>query len=97
MPAKGLVHNDIFIFDGTNYDIWKICMLEYFRCLNPDIVQFLDMGFYFPKDPQNLSIEENINSYLDAQVSKVLINVVNCVVACSIMPFRSAHEIWTKL
>ena len=66
MSAKGLVHNDIFIFDGTNYDIWKICMLEYFRGLNPDIVQFLDMGFYSPKDPQNLSIEENINSYLDA-------------------------------
>jgi hypothetical protein len=30
MLARGLVHNDTFIFDGTNYDIWKIGMLNHF-------------------------------------------------------------------
>ena len=77
MSPKGLVHDDIFIFDGTNYDVWKIHMLNHFRAMDPNIVRFLDMGFSSPKDPQNLSIEENINPYLDDQVSKVLINVVS--------------------
>jgi hypothetical protein len=38
MSARGLVHNDTFIFDGTNYDIWKICMLNHFRDMDPNVV-----------------------------------------------------------
>jgi hypothetical protein len=30
MSARGLVHNETFIFDGINYDIQKICMLNHF-------------------------------------------------------------------
>ena len=55
------------------------------------------MGFSSPMDPQNLSLEEKTNSYLDAHVSKVLCLVVSYVVMCPIMPCRNAHEIWTKL
>jgi hypothetical protein len=57
------VHNDTFIFDGTNYDIWKICMLNHFRDMDPNIERILDMGFSPPKDSQSLSLEENGNSY----------------------------------
>ena len=72
MSARGLVHNKSFIFDGTNYDIWKVCMLDYFRSIAPNMEQILDMGFSSPMDPKNLSIEEKINSYLDDLSSKVL-------------------------
>ena len=58
MSARGLVHNDTFIFDGTNYDIWKIYMLNHFRVMDPNIERILDMGFSPPKDPQNLSLED---------------------------------------
>ena len=97
MSAKELVLNQKFIFDGTNYDVWKSHILDYFRGLHPNIEQILDMGFSSPMDPQNLSLEEKTNSYLDAHVSKVLCLVVIYVVMCSIMPCRNAHEIWTKL
>jgi hypothetical protein len=30
MSARGLVQKNTFIFDGTNYDIWKTCMLDLF-------------------------------------------------------------------
>ena len=59
--------------------------------------RILDMGFSPPKDPQNPSLEEKKNSYLDAQATKVHLHVVSHVVICSIMPHRSSHEIWTKL
>jgi hypothetical protein len=71
ISARGLVHNDTFIFHGTNYDIWKICMLNHFREMDPNIVRILDMGFSPPKDSQSLSLEEKINSYLNSRATNV--------------------------
>ena len=45
----------------------------------------------------NLSLEDEKNSYLDAQDSNVLFNVVSNVVFASIMPYRNGHDLWTKL
>jgi hypothetical protein len=42
------------------------------------------MSFSPPKDPTNLSLEDEKNSYLNAQAINVLSN-------------RNAHEFWTKL
>jgi hypothetical protein len=49
MSARGLVHNATFIFDGSNYDIWKICMLNNFCDMEPNIERILNMGFSPPK------------------------------------------------
>ena len=51
MSARGLVHNDTFIFDGTNYDAWKISMLNICEDMGPNIEQIVDMGFFFSKGP----------------------------------------------
>ena len=53
MSARGLVHNKLFIFDGTNFDMWKTYVLNILRGISPDMEQILDMGFHSPKDPQN--------------------------------------------
>ena len=97
MSVRGLAHNNLFIFDGTNYDLWKIYVLKILRGMSPDMERFLGMGFSSPKDPQNLSLEEEKNSCLDALASHVFSIVVSNVVTSSIMPFGSAHELWTKL
>src|SRR5664279_5481644 len=97
MSFSKLVHDDTFIFDGTNYDVWKICMLNLFRDMGPNIERIVDMGFSPPKDPQKLSLEDEENSYLNALVSNAIIYVLSDVVIESIMPFRNAHELWTKL
>jgi len=55
------------------------------------------MGFSPPKDSRNLSLEEKKNSYLEAQASNVLVDLVSDAVILAIMPFRSAHEFWTKI
>ena len=97
MSTRGLGYHHTLIFDGTNYDIWKIRMLNCFRVIDPNIERILDMGFSPPKDSQCLSLEDEKNSYLDAQVSNLLFDVVSNVVIFSIMPYRNAHEMWTKL
>jgi hypothetical protein len=56
MSARGLVHNHTFIFVGTNYDVWKISMLDLFHDMDPNIERILDMGFSPPKDSRNLSL-----------------------------------------
>ena len=97
MSARDLGLNHTFIFNGTNYDIWKIRMLNHFRVMDPCIERILDMGFSPPKDPQRLSLEDEKNSYLEAQAFNVLSNVVSNVVLGSIMPCRNAHDLWTQL
>ena len=98
MPFRELVHNPTFIFDGTNYDVWKIRMLNLFRAMGPNyIMSIVDVSFSPPKDSQELSLEDEENSHLDTQVSNGLICVLSDVVLASIMPFWNAHELWTKL
>jgi hypothetical protein len=97
MSARGLVHNDTFIFDGTNYDIWKTCMLNYFQGMDQNKERILDMGFSPPKDSQSLSLEEKKNSYLNSQDTNVLFDVVSNAAIYAIMPFYNAHEFWTKI
>src|SRR5664279_2265113 len=97
MSFRELVHNPTFIFDGTNYDVWKIRILNLLREMDPNIKRIVDMGFSPPKDSQKLSLEDEENSYLDTLVSNDLICVLSDVVLESIMPFRNAHELWTKL
>ena len=69
-------------------------MLNYFRDIDPSIEQILDMGFPPPKDPKSLSLEDEKNSYLDAQVSNVIFNALSNVVIISVYPFWNAHELW---
>src|SRR3954471_8245093 len=97
MSARGLVHNDMFIFDGTNYDLWKTRMLFHFRDMDPNLERTVDIGFSPPMDFKNLSCEDEKNLYLDAQASNVLVNALSYVVTSSIILFWSAHELWTKL
>jgi hypothetical protein len=97
LSARGLVHVNTFIFDGTNYDIWKKFMLNHFRGMDPNIERILDMGFSLPKDSQNLSLEEEKNSYLNSRATNVFFDVVSNVVIYAIMPFYNTHAFWTKI
>jgi hypothetical protein len=55
------------------------------------------MGFSPPKDSQSLFLEEKRNSYLNSRASNVLVDFVSDAVILAIMPFRKAHEFWTKI
>ena len=48
MSFRELVHNPIFKVDGTNYDVWKIRMLNLLRDINPNVKRIVDMGFSSP-------------------------------------------------
>ena len=94
MSTRGFVHNEMFIFNGTNYDIWKTRMLIHFRDMDPNLESIVDIDFSPPMDFENLSCEDEKNLYLDAQASNVLVNALSYVVTSSIIPFWSAHDLW---
>ena len=53
MSSRELVHDPTYIFDGTNYDVWKIHMLNLCRAIGPNYIKrFVDVGFPPPKDSQ---------------------------------------------
>ena len=98
MSFRELVHDPTFIFDGTNFDVWKIRMLNLFRAMGPNYVKrIVDVCLSPPKDSHELSLEDEINSHLETQVTNGLMCALTDVVLASIMPFRNAHELWTKL
>ena len=97
MSTRGLGFVDTLSFDGTNFDVWVIRMLNLFRVMDPNLERIVDMGFSPPKDSKNLSLEYEKNSYLNAQASNVLFDALSNVVIFQLMPFRDAHELWTKL
>ena len=80
MSFSELVHDPTFKFDGTNYDVWKIRMLNLFTDMGPNYVKRIaDMDFPPPKYSQKLSLEDEENSYLDTLVTNGLICVLSDV------------------
>jgi hypothetical protein len=55
------------------------------------------MGFSPIKDPQNWSSEDWKNLCLDQRASIMLHDNLSDVVVCKLLPYRYAHELWTKL
>ena len=60
MSFRDLVHNPSYNFDGTNYDVWKIRMLNLFRDMGSNLESIVDMGFSPPKGSQELSLEDDV-------------------------------------
>ena len=50
MSSSGLVHNASFILDGTNYNVWKIRILDIIRVIEPYIERILDRGYSPPRN-----------------------------------------------
>ena len=72
-------------------------MINLFRVMDPNLERIVDMGFSPPKNPQRLSLEDEKNSYRNAQASNMLFDALSNVFIFQLMPFRDAHELWTKL
>src|SRR4051794_6311792 len=99
MSASSIVHNGTIIFDDTNYILWRNCLLCNLRTLCPNIEKFLDVGFSPPMDPQNLSLEDEKNLHLEAQVYNEIIFSLILYFLRFLMYInrKSSHEMWIKL
>ena len=63
MSTRGLGFSNTLSFDGTNFDVWVIRMLNLFRVMDPNLERIVDVGFSPPKDPERLSLEDERNSF----------------------------------
>ena len=99
MSASNIVHNDAIIFNGTNYLFWRNCLLCNLRTLCANIERFIDVGFSPSMDPQNLSLEDEKNLHLEAQVSNELLFSLRPDFRRFLIYIKrkSSHEMWIKL
>ena len=97
MSTSGIVHDDTFCFSGTNYHLWKICMLCHFRTTGPNFVRIVLVGASPWKDELFPSIKENDDILCGYGAKNALIRSISLEVFESIMTCASAHEMWTKL
>src|SRR3990170_7231232 len=94
MSTKGLVHDDTFVFDGTNYHLWRIRMLCRFRAMGPNALRIVLVGISITKDGPSPSFED---MYLDCDTSLAIHQTITVEVFKEISTCKSAHEAWTKL
>ena len=57
MSTRGLGFSDTLSFDGTNFDVWVIRMLNLFRVMDPNFERIVDMVCSPTNDPQRLPLE----------------------------------------
>ena len=53
MSTRGLGFCDTLSFDGTNFDVWVIHMLNLFRVMDPNLERIVDMGFLLQRSPKD--------------------------------------------
>ena len=54
MSTRGLGFSYNLSFDGTNFDVWVIRMLNLFRVMDPNLERIVDMGFFSSKGSPKL-------------------------------------------
>ena len=72
MSTRGLGFSETLSFNGTNFDVWVIRMLNLFRVMDPNLERIVDMGFsppihsYYPK---NITAKKTIGA-VNSMLSK---------------------------
>ena len=94
MSTSGIVHNDTFDFDGTNYHLWRIRMLCHFRTMGPNVLRIVTIGAHIAKDCLSPSLED---MHIDSDALVAIHQAITFDVFKSILMCKTAHEAWTKL
>ena len=53
MSTRGLGFSDTLSFDGTNFDVWVIDMLNLFRVMDPNLERIVEWVFLLQKIPKD--------------------------------------------
>ena len=53
MSTRGLGFSDTLSFNGTNFDVWVIRMLNLFRVMDPNLERIVDMVFLLQRIPKD--------------------------------------------
>ena len=80
MSFRESVHDPMFIFVSTNFNVWKTHMLSHLQVLDSNIERILDIDFCPPKDYESMTLEDEKNLYLDALDSNEFCKFLSVVV-----------------
>ena len=84
------------LFDGNNYDYWKIRMMAHLKAISKNMWRVVNDGYAILK-PNELSPTDEENMILDDQAMNVLYDALCVSEFNRIKNLKNAHEIWEKL
>ena len=84
------------IFDGSNYDFWKVSMQTYFLSIN---VYVWDLVVNDYKVPHTLpmDLDEKMKYEIDMKAKFAILNNLSKDVFVKVMHCSSSKEVWEKL
>jgi hypothetical protein len=84
------------LFDGNNYDYWKIRMMAHLKAISKNMWRIVNDG-YAILNPNELSPTDEENMVLDDQAMNVLYDALCVSEFNRIKNLKNAHDIWEKL
>ena len=84
------------IFDGTNFNYWKVRVTTYLQSLGTDVWDIIETGYTFPSaTPTDAAKKKKYET--NAKAVNTLLGCLSQTDFVKFMQYKSAKEIWDKI
>eukprot|EP00253_Pinus_taeda_P019655 PITA_19655 len=84
------------IFDGTNFNYWKVRVTAYLQSLGTDVWDIIETGYNFPSATPTDAAEKK-KYETNAKAVNTLLGCLSKTEFVKVMQYKSAKEIWDKI
>jgi hypothetical protein len=84
------------IFDGTNFNYWKVRVTAYLQSLGMDVWDIIETGYTFPSATPTDAAEKK-KYETNAKVVNTLLGFLSQTEFVKVMQYKSTKEIWDKI
>eukprot|EP00253_Pinus_taeda_P027051 PITA_27051 len=84
------------VFDGTNFNYWKVRFTAYLQSLGTDVWDIVETGYAFPSATPTDAAEKK-KYETNAKAVSTLLGCLSQLEFVKVMHYKSAKEIWDKI
>eukprot|EP00253_Pinus_taeda_P027489 PITA_27489 len=84
------------VFDGTNFNYWKVRVTAYLQSLGTDVLDIIETGYTFPSATPT-DVAEKKKYEKNAKIVNTLLGCLSQLKFVKVMQYKSAKEIWDKI
>eukprot|EP00253_Pinus_taeda_P025092 PITA_25092 len=84
------------IFDGTNFNYWKVRVTAYLQSLGTDVWDIIETGYTFPSATP-IDAAEKKKYETNSKAVNTLLGCLSQTEFVKVMQYKSAKEIWDKI
>eukprot|EP00253_Pinus_taeda_P029384 PITA_29384 len=84
------------VFDGTNFNYWKVRVTTYLQSLGTEVWEIVETGYAFPSTTPT-DADEKKKYETNAKAVSTLLGCISQSEFMKVMHYKSAKEIWDKI